>query len=615
MARSMSAASPTPDESSTQPSISVVIPSYNRRESLTEVIAALGQQIYPVERFEVIVVLDGSADGSREALDRVELADQIKLTVLWQPNQGAGRARNRGAAAAHGELLVFLDDDVVPRPDLLAAHARAHGERPGEVVLGRLLFAARGPRNVVVDWEAEWYERHFAELAQLDYTFACWDFFAGNMSLARRDFLEMGGFDEAFTNYGCEDWELGLRLLAAGLRFRFRGDAVGEHRYGLDFAGWLHHAYWDGRSEVRFIRKHPDIKHGLQFAYYYQDNRKRRLARRLLGLAPRAWPPLVAGLTRLYLRAERSGRRRLAPRLARLLWTYHHWSGLCAELGGTTAANRFLGFHVPVLAYHRVTDRPNPALAEFAVSPRTFRRQMAWLRINGHHVVSLAQLYDAYRGGAPLPPRPVAITFDDGYEETATIAAPILHEFGYQATLFVVADRVGGCNDWDAVYSLPPARLLDWDRLRSLLSAGMEIGGHSATHARLTQLSGADLAREVNASRAEIERRISQPVHWLAYPYGEHDSRVRAASREAGYIGAFTFEGGLAAACDDLFQLPRIPVGEADGVLGLACKLALGEDWWTAIKRRTPAPLKAAARKLVARLGMSAPAPWAIRSK
>lgn len=582
-------------------SVSVVIPSYNRREALAEVIRALRAQTYPADRFEVVVVLDGSEDGSRELLEAVRSEGQLALRVLWQPNQGAGRARNRGAEAARGELLVFLDDDVVPRPDLLEAHVRAHRERPGDVVLGQMLFVASGPRTVIVDWEAEWYAQHFKDLARPDYRFDCWDFFAGNVSLARRDFIDLGGFDEAFTNYGCEDWELGVRLLKSGRRLRFCGQAVGEHRYGVDLAGWLHHAYWDGRSEVRFARKYPEIKSALQLATYYQGSRGRRLARRLLGVAPAAWPAVMTAVGRCYQAAERRRQHRLAAKLAKLLWAYHYWSGLRDELGDSTAVDRFVGFRVPILAYHRVTDRPHPALAAYAVSPRTFRRQLAWLRARGYDVISLSAVYDAYRGAASLPPHPVVITFDDGYEDTSTIAAPILGAFGFQATLFVVSDRVGGSNTWDARFGPPPAPLLSWTQIRALADAGFEIGGHSATHPALTTLADAELEGEIRRSRTSLEQALGRPARWFAYPYGDHDERVRAAVRAAGYLAGLAFGGGFAAAGDDLFAFNRIPVGEADGVLGLACKLRLGNDPWTVFKRHAPAPLRSAARTLAAR--------------
>jgi GT2 family glycosyltransferase/peptidoglycan/xylan/chitin deacetylase (PgdA/CDA1 family) len=576
------------------PFVSVVIPSYNRRDSLLSVIAALSAQIYPSERYEIIVVLDGSDDGSQAALAEAEAIGQVR--VLWQPNQGAGRARNRGAEAARGDLVVFLDDDVVPRDGLLAAHVAAHAQSPGGAVLGQMLLAVQGPRSVIVRWEEEWYARHFAELARADYAFECWDFFAGNVSLARQDFLDLGGFDASFTNYGCEDWELGLRLLKSGRPLRFCAEAVAEHRYALDFDGWQHHAYWDGRSEVRFARKFPEIKGALQLAAYYQGSAKRRVARRLMDAAPGAWPSLVGRLCQSYQWAERTARLRLAARLAKLVWAYRYWCGLRDELGGGRSVDRFVGFRIPILVYHRVTDRPHPRLAEYAVSARTLRRQLAWVRASGHEVISLAALYDAYRGAAPLPARPVVITFDDGYDDTGRVAAPILREFGYPATLFAVADRVGDWNTWDARFGPPAARLLDWDGLRELAATGWEIGGHSATHASLPDLPAHEVVREVGVSRAHLEQHLGAPVRWFAYPHGDHDRGVRQVTRDAGYLAAFTFDGGHAGACDDLMMLPRIPVGEADGVAGLAVKLATGDDWWTAVKRRVPRTVKQAVR-------------------
>src|SRR5207253_3729122 len=131
----------------------------------------------------------------------------------------------------------------------------------------------------------------------------------------------------------------------------------------------------------------------------------------------------------------------------------------------------------------------------------------------------------------------------------------------------------------------PAAPLLEWDDIRQLHGAGWEIGGHSATHRRLPGLSTAELDYEVRASRRTIERQLERPIRWFAYPFGDHDMGVRQATRGAGYDLAFTFEGGLAGACDDVMLMPRIPVSESDGVFGLAAKIATGDDAWTALKR------------------------------
>ena len=144
---------PTTDERGgapfNRPQVSVVIPSFQRRESLLEAVEAVCRQDYPHDRYEIIVVLDGSQDGSREALE--QRAWPVPLKVLWQENQGAGRARNRGTLVARGEVVAFLDDDVVPRSGWLEAHGRTHHERPAAaVVLGYMAFSASAPGSCLL---------------------------------------------------------------------------------------------------------------------------------------------------------------------------------------------------------------------------------------------------------------------------------------------------------------------------------------------------------------------------------------------------------------------------------------------------------------------------------
>src|SRR5262245_53142880 len=117
-----------------QPYISVVVPTYNRAASLRRLLNALEGQTYPVERFEVVVVDDGSTDGTREAVRRMHMSFTLRL--VEQAHGGPSAARNRGVQAAIGELIVFVDDDVVPAPDLLDEHARSHALGSDLVVIG-----------------------------------------------------------------------------------------------------------------------------------------------------------------------------------------------------------------------------------------------------------------------------------------------------------------------------------------------------------------------------------------------------------------------------------------------------------------------------------------------
>lgn len=222
---------------------------------------------------------------------------------------------------------------------------------------------------------------------------------------------------------------------------------------------------------------------------------------------------------------------------------------------------------VPILMYHVVrrpyADSPYPALY---VPRAEFAAQMRWLDGHGYTAVTLQRVWDAWRGRAVLPRRPIVISFDDGYRSHYTTALPILRRHG-----------------WTAVLNLDLSNLEEWwgvspRQVRTLVAAGWEIDAHSLTHADLTGLSGASLRREVAGSRAEIRRRFGVPASFFCYPAGRFDSDVVDAVRAAGYLGATTTEFGLGRSSEP-FTLDRVRIDGGDGAQGLARKLAsLGLD-------------------------------------
>src|SRR5690349_12686793 len=128
------------------PRVSVVVPTFNRRASLHRLLMALSAQTYPTEQFEVIVVDDGSTDGTDQLL--ASLITPYALQVIRQANGGPAVARNRGVASAHGALIVFLDDDVEPVPELLAEHVAVHDAESDPVVIGPMSPPTNWPRPV-----------------------------------------------------------------------------------------------------------------------------------------------------------------------------------------------------------------------------------------------------------------------------------------------------------------------------------------------------------------------------------------------------------------------------------------------------------------------------------
>ena len=243
------------------PSMSVAIASYNRRDRLDETLRTLLQQNLTSDRFEVIVVLDGSTDGSSEMARSFQAP--FEMRVLEHPNSGLATTRNRGAAAARHPVVVFLDDDIEPEPRWLVEHASAHAAgRDERVVFGSYPPALRTEGL----WEQElrgWWEDHFRRKGAPGHRWGFVDVLDGNMSLPRTLFERLGGFDEEFRAGRRQDWEFGIRLIAAGTPFEYRKDARGWHHFDPRLASVVRNAQDEGRYDVTLVRKHPQARSGL----------------------------------------------------------------------------------------------------------------------------------------------------------------------------------------------------------------------------------------------------------------------------------------------------------------------------------------------------------------
>jgi peptidoglycan/xylan/chitin deacetylase (PgdA/CDA1 family) len=171
----------------------------------------------------------------------------------------------------------------------------------------------------------------------------------------------------------------------------------------------------------------------------------------------------------------------------------------------------------PILLYHRVDNTGAP----YSVSPERFEAQMQSLKRWGYTAVPLTRLVEALVHGTSLPPRPVAITFDDGYMSVYLNAFPVLQRSGWKATVFVVRNQT------------KTEGFMHVEQLRELRKAGWEIGSHSQTHADLRM--GRNLQKEIAGSKAGLEKLFGSPVLVFAYPYGETSTPVTRLVRQAGY--------------------------------------------------------------------------------
>lgn len=325
----------------TLPSITVVTPTFNRRAGVARLLDALCQQTYPIDRFAVVVVDDGSTDDTLAYLRA--RATPFALAIVEQEHRGPASARNLGVSHAPGEIVLFLDDDVAPAPDLLARHGCNHQENPGAVVVGAMLPPADWSRSAWVRWEEEKLERQYQAMRAGAYMCSARQFYTGNASLQRARFLDAGGFDPTFER--AEDVELGYRLQQRGVRFVFDPQAVVRHFAARPFAAWRRAAYQYGRYDVIMDR---DKRHDT-LARAAADFRRRHWLGRLLArlAAGRASAVQLATLILSLnaLAADRVGARRSASAALSGIFNLLYWHGISDELGGRAAFEQWLAQH------------------------------------------------------------------------------------------------------------------------------------------------------------------------------------------------------------------------------------------------------------------------------
>ena len=238
------------------------------------------------------------------------------------------------------------------------------------------------------------------------------------------------------------------------------------------------------------------------------------------------------------------------------------------DVGGETgrdsgAAEANERIQVPILMYHGVADEPAAAARPLSVPPATFAAQLAHLDELGFRPVTLSTLAAAWsRDGCaqspPLPERPIALTFDDGYGDFHSEALPLLRAYGFAATLFVTTGWIEDDDTLDAWER--PDRMLTWSQLRDVAAAGVEIAGHTHSHPELDQLAGRAVRIELRRSKELLENELGVAVTGLAYPYGYSCARVRRAVRDVGYRYACAVGNTLPRRRSELMALPRLTV-------------------------------------------------------
>lgn len=236
------------------PDISVVIPTFNRRDVVVRSLKALFEQDFPASNFEIIVVDDGSTDGTADEVRR--LSAPCRMRLIEQENSGPGAARNAGVLAVESELILFLDDDMRCDAGLVRAHVEAHSKEGNVVGYGAVFADPESPPSLALEcFKREIGAIHLKHAVAPDISWDETSCVFSNTSVPRRLLLDVKGFDTSFRVR--EDLELGVRLHAAGARPLYVRNAVAYQYYLKTKADLLAEAERFAVADVKFGWKYP----------------------------------------------------------------------------------------------------------------------------------------------------------------------------------------------------------------------------------------------------------------------------------------------------------------------------------------------------------------------
>lgn len=316
------------------PLVSLVIPSHNRCASLQMVLESLEKQTIPPEQFEVLVICDGCTDDTITMCRSVAASYTLRI-IEQTPNQGPAAARNRGVKEAAAPIILFIDDDVVPEPTLIAEHMRLHADDEQAVVIGPLLAPAGFRLNPWTGWEEAMLGKQYRAMSAHEWDPTPRQFYTGNASVRREHILKAGGFDPTFRR--AEDIELAFRFSELGLRFYFNPAAKGWHHAQRSLHAWLNISTAYGWADVAMYRSgRQTMLHSMAKEFHRRQRPLQWLARLSLG---RTWllRLVVGGLLITARLAAWAGQQRAAYGAYSAIFNLRYWQSVCEQIGGASA--------------------------------------------------------------------------------------------------------------------------------------------------------------------------------------------------------------------------------------------------------------------------------------
>ncbi|RJP68111.1 MAG: glycosyltransferase [Ignavibacteriales bacterium] len=312
--------------------ISIIIPTHNRIGSLLKILKALSEQNFNQNDFEVIIVADNCIDDTVNLISKTTNQFLFRIEAFNVQFGNSAAARNAGADKARGSHLIFLDDDIIPFHDFI--HQHYSNRKNNQVIVGysKPMFSKRP--SVWQQRARRWWEDRFYEMSQPGHRFNFMDFFSGNFSINRDLFFSLGGFAKSLKRH--EDYEFGLKLLKAGIKFKFSYQIGGYHYETNDLKKWLRRQKLYGYSNVRMINLHPEVSEYFfkeTFELYGLYHIIQLFVKRLAFKKNFAILYLMKILLSSLYISEKLRLYSMWEKIVGVLVVYNYWNGVSSELG------------------------------------------------------------------------------------------------------------------------------------------------------------------------------------------------------------------------------------------------------------------------------------------
>ncbi len=557
--------------------LSVVIPTYNRCTHLQHCLQSLENQTLPSRDFEVIVIVDGSTDGTLDYL--ANYTPGYRLKYFFQKNTGLCSARNVGNRQAQGDIILCIDDDTLATPVLLEKHLQAHREQPNTLVAGSLLLHDSVPQSPYTDYERQrrsQFRKRFSQNPKLP--LLSHDISGGNLSVSKTLLEKINGFDEDLNRLSNTDGDLAYRLEKINTPIRFNSDALVYLTDIKDFQQSCCEALICGKSYVFLQRKHPETLWKHSPAIQDSTSFLRNIARnRLYFRQKEIWRlngfiKCVSALIRL---SEYLPFKTLRNACYRWVLDFYFWQGVHEQAGKDFAG--FVPKKITFLCYHNVSDERIKPFRLYILPEKTFQKQMQWLYKQRYQSIFPDQLYRYLTEGASLPDKPILISFDDGYQALKTTATPLLAALQMKHVHFINSEKAGKTSDW--VVRAPDIPLLsdsDIQQLDRQYTQLVDFQAHGQRHLDLSQLNEAETRAEVGGCVRSLQHLLNRPINYLAYAYGEFGPQTAAWVESLGLTAAFTVVQGQIRPGQDPYLLPRVEIFSNDLWIDFICKVHWG---------------------------------------